>query len=119
MRIKLFENYNTDEYYKPIYIMPFAKRLVISNKIFREIKSKLIIPFGFTFYDLKHIKNIHNNNRTCSLLTISQQDVNKPGIGITLLEDDWWVIQIGGSPSMYKCDGWDGIMRLLKDKRVI
>ena len=92
---------------------------MISNEMFEIIKMRLK-KLGFKYIELKHIQNTHRYRTKCSILNAW---VREPGITpnvvipITKLEDEWWVVQIG--KVMYKCDQWEGVVKLIKDNNEI
>ena len=123
--LRLFEGFNQDEYYKEI-----------TSEEFNDLEDEGMIV-GFSPKDREKLDIILNNNVGPRFIkTIRSSSYNSGGclvlmlnddyfshVVIEPLEDDYYIVltsnnKIDGS-KYYKCDQWEGLMRLLKDKGII
>ena len=123
--LRLFEGFNQDEYYQEI-----------TSEEFNDLEDEGMIV-GFSPKDRERLDIILNNNVWPRFSkTIRSSSYNSGGclvlmlnddyfshVAIEPLEDDYYIVftsnnKIDGS-KYYKCDQWEGLMRLLKDKGII
>ena len=138
MYIKLFEGFNKDDYYKNIshdeYVTLITpKRYGYNNRdnyvnkeIFNRMEVDYLNNIGVLCWEMidgSDINNIDNksvdNNKyyKCYILK------NGHNIYITKLRDDYFLVRIshrhGYRNSYYRCDQFDGLVELLKDRGLI
>lgn len=114
-------------------------------KIFEEYTTKLYIPIddeqfqqmgnmGITYFPihvLKELSQLLGNKFDHNIpsyivskdVNILRININSNDIGIVIYhtEDDWFYVDdsIIDNDPYYKCDGFEGLLQLLKDKNVI
>ena len=96
-----------------------------------ELKEENFIQF--TNQELTDIKNLVTNkykSNDYAWKTIYKQcclkiSINNKEVGIYKCIDEWWCVEVevyekgSGDRHYYKCDQWEGLMKLMKDKDVI
>ncbi len=130
--LRKFNESNSNEYYEQIsdeeyesFIInptfhPFSDSdISIINKIFDKAKK--------TYPNIKYKVNLSIDNRTKEIINQYIEINNTENIGITYgkffsLKDEWYfgyIILDNRSVENYKCDQLDGLIKLLKDKKLI
>jgi hypothetical protein len=119
MRIKLFEAFNTDDYYT-----------IVDQQTWYELMNNTIDIRGY----YNRIKNsIHEDYYLCKLmdqveLVIIIVPYSEKGLNINIIrtDDEWFYVRINKYPYInnsdlivYKCDQIEGVMKLLKDLNII
>ena len=135
IHIKLFEGFGTDDYYKEItheeYDLHRDSFINMSKSDSYKLKYG-IISDDYYVEDMPHPVLLSNNPEINEPLIekrlrylYCRRKVLGSGINpftIVSLEDDWYLVCItdqGIRPVTsfyYKCDQWDGLIKLLKDK---
>ena len=131
MRIKLFEAFNKDEYYKEIsleewencdYTIPFTEE---------DMKKLKELIEGMEMYP-SSIKEYRWSEEGYWLYIELKRGI---GVGISLIPDEWYIVNIDNNTNFrgddlyhrgssyrkneyYKCDQFEGILELLKDLHI-
>jgi hypothetical protein len=111
------EAFSEDDYYKEISIHDYAQAEVISFSISLEYKIKFRLEPG---YEIER-RGSHMG------VTIYNDEPTTDGLwhgdwSIYLMEDEWFLVETEfseGDVTFFKCDQWDGLMRLLKRYKVV
>jgi len=101
MRIKLWESF---EYYQKIDSVDYDNMISFNPKYIDKLKSLIL---EVKTLDNKKFVNIHFYDVKYSIIE---------------LEDGWFIVTVfysGYVKYRYRCDQFDGVLRLLKDKGVI
>jgi hypothetical protein len=114
----IFEGFNTDDYYQEIDYEEWydqrLNRLNISDNLNNRIKNLFDSRSDYQKQDSKG-----------SVIYVDKKDKkDKKGtlceIKISLNDDDWYYVYIYNEVrEYYKCDQFDGLKKLLKDKGII
>jgi hypothetical protein len=119
----IFEGFNTDDYYQEIeyneWFSQRLNRLYISDNLNNRIKNLFDSSFDYQKLDNQGSiifvdkKEGREENRIVSI-----------EVKIMINDDDWYYVDISNildfnSSGYYKCDQFDGLKKLLKDKEVI
>jgi hypothetical protein len=124
--LRLFEGFNQDEYYQEITSEEFndledndGMNVDFSPKDREKLDIILNNNVGHRFS--KTIRSSSYNSGGCLVLMLNDDYFSH--VAIEPLEDDYYIVftsnnKIDGS-KYYKCDQWEGLMRLLKDKGII
>jgi hypothetical protein len=131
MRIKLFETFENNDYYQEIesdeWFDSMNSRIEISH-VLNNIKNL----FGDKFI----CKERFHSGKTESIIEVTSWGPNTQSdyqylIRITLNDDEWFYVHcviVKGlgkkertkqSIKIYKCDQWEGLVKLLKDKSIL
>ena len=125
----IFEGFNTDDYYQEIDYEEWydqrLNRLNISDNLNNRIKNLFDSRSDYQKQDSQGI--FKQALLAGSVIYVDKKD--KKGtlceIKISLNDDDWYYVYIYNevrdkrSSGYYKCDQFDGLKKLLKDKEVI
>jgi hypothetical protein len=146
MRIKLFEGFNTNDYYRKISIIEFIETpiLDISDRIISKIKN-----LGLDIVKLQSAKisnSIAYKTVNIGYTRLGRGSFKEPDAGanevVTIIEceDDYFIVQFNNKIPInvlrilnldlnddvrnykiynYKCDQWDGLVKFLKDTKII
>jgi hypothetical protein len=110
------EAFSEDDYYKEIDFHEFSEAKIISLPQSMEDRIRSILING---YKIERIGSAG--------ITISSYDAGIDGLWsgdwhIFLMDDDWFLVDTEfseGDVAFFKCDQWDGLMRLLKRYKVV
>lgn len=127
--IKLFEGFDTEEYYKKISKQEFVETPIvdISDRIISRIKD-----LGLNIFKIKSPNIVtYNGIRRVDLGYIKVGGVI---VSIVECEDEYFIVQFGENPENrplwsdynrfssandYKCDQWEGLVKFLKDSKIL
>jgi hypothetical protein len=118
MRIKLFESFNTEDYYQEIsfseYMYNLRMRITISDILHNNFLSL------FDMSKWREIGHYHHNDELNSVMITNP--IEETDICIGVLDDDWYLVRLvlyqsNDSDTYWKCDQMDGLKKLLKDKK--
>ena len=119
--IKLYEGFNNDDYYQEIdYEEWFAQRLNrlnISDTLNNRIKNLFDTNDRNIDYRIGHLSS--GNQGSVRVDKMCQGILCE--IKISLNDDEWYYVALEREPedTFYKCDQFDGLKKLLKDKEII
>jgi len=116
--IKLYEGFNNDEYYQEIeydeYFAQRVNRLNISDNLNNRIKDLFDTYLGNDYLKV---------DGQGSVIYVDSKDDKGTlcEIKISLNDDEWYYVALEKEPedTFYKCDQFEGLKKLLKDKEVI
>ena len=126
--IRLFEGFNTDDYYQEIewneWFSQRLNRLYISDNLNNRIKN-LFDTTGDdgprTLYRKTTYQKVDGQGSVIYVDKIKIYQGTLCEIKISLNDDEWYYVAIEKEPedTFYKCDQFDGLKKLLKDKEII
>ena len=112
--IKLFEEYESEEYYSSITMEKFDEYLGVGY----------INALNFTIVEIRRIIDYCNEkgglycnygSGTIRIHMVLHGTISKFSINIYKLEDEWFVVRVFGH-SYYRCDQMEGLIKLLGNK---
>lgn len=112
--IKLYEGFNNDDYYQEIdyeeWFTQRLNRLNISDTLNNRIKN---------LFDTNDYQKVDGRGSVIYVYKICQGNLCE--IKISLNDDEWYYVALEREPedTFYKCDQFDGLKKLLKDKEII
>lgn len=118
MRIKLFESFNTEDYYQEISFSEYMYNLRMRTTI-----SDILHNNFLSLFDMSKWREIgpylHNDELNSVMIS---NPIEETDIGISVLDDDWYLVRLVSHQSSdgdtyWKCDQMDGLKKLLKDKK--
>lgn len=108
------------DYYEKIEYNEYLDLLInsISMSNSRIDKLRRLLPM----FDISISKESdYRTLRNVSLGIIDKKKFTKQSLRLTELVDEWFIVGLllYGENSQYKCDQFDGVLELLKDKKII
>jgi hypothetical protein len=113
MRIKMFETFNSEDYYTKISARDFIQIPIID--ITDRTVSKLV---GLGLDVVKRESPPVMTSDGIRRIESAYGMINDDLIAIMECDDEYFLVQPPGG-GFYKCDQWDGLVRFLKDNRFI
>ena len=125
MRIKLFETFETNNYYQEISSDEWL--IVLGNTSHgRKMDNLLIeIPSNLSKKIISLFKgyDYHLTSKPHVIVVNTGISVNKRQIRISITEDEWFYVSSynpeTSDETYYKCDQFEGLVKFLKDKKII
>lgn len=140
--IRLFEGFSIEDFYTPLKVddyyekvresIPFVKKDIkyLASLLYSSYSYELVVYIP----KLTVSKKIYNHGILVSKKDVSEgmldkvkyivsdRSSSKKGFQIHALNDDYFTISIGnqdGSNEHYLCDQMEGLLKVLKDKKII
>jgi hypothetical protein len=129
MRIKLFEMFETNNYYQEIdkheWIDSFHKKVEISH-VFNNIKNLFGDEFICTERNYGIDRGVIEITSKPPIASPRRKSSDYPYIRIILNDDEWFYVHAVkkvdsylNNIMFYKCDQFEGLVKFLKDKGII
>jgi hypothetical protein len=128
MRIKLFEMFNKEDFYKEISYLEYGELNTYFNK--ESFNKNEVNFFNNLTGDKIRIDFWRKQKKHTSVRTSSFDDSDEVAlcilnkyiyVNLTKLKDNYYIVNydINSGYDYYRCDQFEGLIKLLKDKKVI